>query len=105
MSDKLKLILVSASAFIFLPQFEAFAASAEFRYNPSELSSVDGAEHLLTRIQETFAELCDVDHGGPKLVRERADRERCIVEGVETTVAQIDHANLDHAYEKLQRRE
>ncbi len=100
MTTTLKLIvmLAGAATLTSLSMGTAFAGDRDVRFNETELSSVSGAEKVYSRITAAAIEVCSEEYGGHRLVKYRAERERCIVEVVDEAIASVDYPILQEIH-------
>lgn len=92
MSQKATLIAMLAGAALFtsLTMTTASADEHALRYAPSELDSIAGAQHVYSEIISAAEDICSDRYGGHRLVRYRAQYERCIIEVTDDLVRRVD---------------
>jgi UrcA family protein len=91
--------LLAAGALITMISASPAAASdREYRFAGADLSNASGVEHVYSEIYEIAEEICDEQYDGSRLVRYRAERERCIVEVVDDLVVEVDHPRLSRVH-------
>jgi|GEM_PF-2261591 len=95
---KLMMMLAGAATLSSMSIEPANAENHEVRYAASELSTISGAEHVYSEIHATAIEVCGEEYGGHRLVKYRAERERCIVEVVDELVSEVNHPQLSSVH-------
>jgi len=68
------------------------------RYAPTELATDAGVLNVYDRIHGVAKDICAEQYGGPKLVKYRASRERCIDNVVEYLVEEVGDARLSEIH-------
>ncbi len=91
---KLIMMLAGAATLNSMSIEPANAENHEVRYDANELLTISGAEHVYSEIHATAIEVCGEEYGGHRLVKYRAERERCIVEVVDELVSEVNHPQL-----------
>ncbi len=78
---------------------QAHAGAYELRFAEAALSTDSGVERLYGEIVAVAEEYCDDYFRGYRMVRNRANRERCVDDVIVDIVSDIDHPRLyeEHA--------
>ncbi len=97
---KLMVMLAGAATLSSMSIDVAYAENQEIRYTASELSTVSGAEHVYSDIHAVAVEICGEEYGGHRLVKYRAERERCIIDLVDTLVSEVSDPVLSQVHVK-----
>lgn len=94
MKNEILIALAGAAALSMISVGDGYANDHQLRYAQAELSTDAGALNVYSRINEIAQDVCGEQYGGPKLVKYRAARERCIDNVVEYLVEEVGDARL-----------
>lgn len=92
------LVAFAAAALSLMSAGAGYADGHQLRYAPTELSTDSGALNVYNRIHEVAQDVCGEQYGGPKLVKYRASRERCIDNIVEYLVEEVGDQRLSEIH-------
>jgi UrcA family protein len=98
MKNEILIALAGAAVLSMFSVGDGYANDHQLRYAPAELSTDAGVINVYDRIHGVAKNVCGEQYGGPKLVKYRASRERCIDNVVEYLVEEVGDARLSEIH-------
>ncbi|GJL92883.1 UrcA family protein [Hyphococcus sp.] len=98
MKAEILIAIASAAALSMFSVSDSYANDHQLRYAPVELTTDSGVLNVYNRIHEVAQDVCGEQFGGPKLVKYRASRERCVDNVVEYLVEEVGDARLSEIH-------